>query len=304
MRWRGFRVGRAQLVGVFLTGVAFAALSLAWPRIFFPMIWGALTLLLEPWNYSRDPKRSLLGDLSLGRPARALRLIAGGLAVGFIWELYNIESRSKWIYTVPGFEEFKLFEMPLLGFGGFPIFALDCFVVYQSLVLAGVALPVERGGATGQRRLGRTLLAALLAAAFSLGVLNGIDRWTTDSLRPRFEDLWLASETDRQRLAETYDDIFALARARPSEVASAVGTERSRAEDWVAAARLATLRGIGPANARLLWHAGVRSVADLAAADAGALSAQLRDMSRRPRAASPARVRIWVRAAQRAAGAA
>ena len=46
------------------------------------MIWGALTLLLEPWNYSRDPKRSLLGDLSAGRPGRLLRFLVGGMAIG------------------------------------------------------------------------------------------------------------------------------------------------------------------------------------------------------------------------------
>jgi len=63
VRWPTFTVGNRTLITLVLVGVAFAALSLTWPKYFFPMIWGALTLLLEPWNYSRDPKRSLLGYL-------------------------------------------------------------------------------------------------------------------------------------------------------------------------------------------------------------------------------------------------
>ncbi len=300
VRWPGFAVRRTHLFGVFGAGVIFAGLSLAWPRAFFPLIWGALTLLLEPFNYSRDPSRSLLGDLSVGRPGRGLRFILGGLAVGFIWELYNIESRSKWIYTVPGFEELKLFEMPVLGFGGFPIFALDCFVVYQSLMLAGVAVAPDLRGVRVRWR--RTLIAAGLAVLFSLAILAGIDRWTTDSLRPRFEELWLAGVEERERLAESYDDVFALARVGPAEVARVAGVDRAAAEQWVAAAQLGTLRGLGMDNARRLWESGVRSVAELASMDPEALSASLQDLMSRPRAASPSRVRVWVRAAREAAG--
>ncbi len=300
VRWPAFAVKRTLLYAIFAVGVIFAGLSLAWPRAFFALIWGALTLLLEPLNYSRDPKRSLLGDLSAGRPARALRFIVGGLSIGFIWELYNIESRSKWIYTVPGFEEIKLFEMPVLGFGGFSVFALDCFVVYQSLVLAGVAVPPELRGVGARTR--RTLVAALMAAVFSFAVLAGIDRWTTDSLRPRFEELWVAGAEERQRLAESYRDVFALAQARPAAVAQTVSVDQAAAEEWVAAAQLATLRGLGMENARQLWALGVRSVAELATVDPEALSASLREVMPRPRAASPARVRVWVRAAREAAG--
>ncbi len=299
VRWPGFAVKRTHLSGIFGAGVIFAGLSLAWPRAFFPLIWGALTLLLEPFNYTRDPSRSLLGDLSAGRPARVLRFIVGGLSIGFIWELYNIESRAKWIYTVPGFEELKLFEMPVLGFGGFSVFALDCFVVYQSLVLAGVAVPDRRGVRVRWRR---TLPAAVLAAVFSFAVLAGIDRWTTDSLGPRFDELWVAGVEERQRLAESYADVFALAQAPPPEVARLIGVDQAAAEEFVTAAQLGTLRGVGMDNARQLWGLGVRSVAALAGADPEALTAGLREVMTRPRAGAPARVRVWVRAAREAVG--
>jgi len=305
VRWPTFDVSRRMLVGLFSAGVAFAALSLAWPRIFFPMIWGALTLLLEPWNYSRDRSRSLLADLAKGRPARLLRFLLGGLAIGFIWELYNIEARSKWIYTVPGFESFKLFEMPLAGFLGFPVFALDCFVVYQSLVMSGVAIAPRLDPSADVPRLRprRTALTAVVAAAFSLAVLFGMDRWNTDSLRPRLQGLWLVDSSERERLNATpYGNLFVLAEAEPVEVAGRASATLSQAEEWIAAARLSTLRGIGTENARLLWEAGINSVTRLAASEPAELSARLRDMSRRPRAATPPKVRVWVTAAQRATG--
>jgi hypothetical protein len=302
VRWPTFHVGRRLLVGIFIAGVVFAGLSLAWPWLFFPMIWGALTLLLEPLNYWRDPGRSLLGDLSAGRPGRLLRFLAGGLMIGFLWELYNIESRSKWIYTVPGFENFKLFEMPLLGFLGFPVFALDCFVVYQSLVMARVAV-AENVGTVGALKIkpGRAMAAAAAAAVFSLAALFGMDRWNTDSVRPRLEGLWAVQPAALERLATSrYGDIFALARAEPRAVAEATGYSLADAGAWVAAARVSTLRGIGTVNAQLLWQVGVASVADLAASDPDRLGERLRGLSERPRGATPPKVRVWVRAARRA----
>jgi len=301
IRWPTFNVKGRTLVSLVLVGIAFAALSLVWPRYFFPMIWGALTLLLEPWNYSRDPKRSLLGDLSAGRPGRLLRFLVGGMAIGFLWEMYNIESLSKWIYTVPGLENFKLFEMPLLGFFGFPVFALDCFVVYQSLLLVGVAVPEKIGATDVRLRPGRTVAAAVAAVAFSLAVLIGMDRWNTDSLRPTLRGLWLVSPAQQQSLAPTpYRNLFVLADAEPAEVAEITSALSSLAEQWVSASQLSTLRGIGTVNAQLLWDAGVRSLADLASAEPDELGADLQQRTTRPRAATPPKVRVWVGAARRA----
>jgi hypothetical protein len=301
LRWPTFAVSRSGLLVLFLGGVVFALLSMAWPRAFFPMVWGALTLLLEPWNYSRDPSRSLLGDLSRGRPGRLLRFLTGGLFIGLLWEFYNIESRSKWIYTVPGFENFKLFEMPLLGFFGFPVFALDCFVMYQTLVLLRVAVPEDEGDEPKHSpRPGRSVVAVVGAIVFSIAVLFGMDRWNTDSLRPRLSEMWLANPAQIERLADTpYVDLFALAGADPEAVAAATGAPAADAQDWVSAAQLIILRGIGVDNARLLWDSGVNSVGELAAADPDALATQLQASSERPRVATAPKVRVWVSSAQR-----
>jgi len=47
-----------------------------------------------------------------------------------LWEFWNYWARTKWIYSVPILERFKVFEMPVAGYLGFPAFALECFTMY------------------------------------------------------------------------------------------------------------------------------------------------------------------------------
>lgn len=292
VRWRRLPVSRTLLAALQGAGILFFALALAWPRFFFPLIWGGVTLLVDPWVYRRDPGRSLVGALERGRPGVILRILLGGLAIGFLWELYNARARGHWIYTVPGMEEVKLFEMPVLGFLGFPVLALDGWVAWNALVLARLA-PGE--GTPANRR--RVALAVPLALAASVGVLRGMERWTVTSATPVLSEVVGAAAP---RLQAAGMSVFTLAHADPGHVAEAADTAVDVARDWVRAARLMTLRGIGAANARALEQAGVPSVEDLARVDAGALADRLRQAGV-PRI-TDARVRVWVRAARRQAG--
>ncbi|MFW6176039.1 MAG: hypothetical protein ACOC7L_04375, partial [Acidobacteriota bacterium] len=225
--WRRprFRVRGGHLVALFGGGMAFLALALWRPLAFFPLVWGAVTLLLEPWNWSRDPGSSLFGDLSRGRYGRIVRLLAGGLAIGLLWESFNWAAGARWIYTVPGLEGLKLFEMPLPGFLGFPVLALDGYVAYRTLGHLGVAAPgwdeddpesreVVRGappsgapvavedpagpvggeGTRGGLRPVRTTAAVVLGLLFCGGVQAGVDRWTVDSVQAPLEALPAVSD--------------------------------------------------------------------------------------------------------------
>jgi hypothetical protein len=62
-------------------------------------------------------------------------LLLAGILCGGYWELCNFWSLEKWIYTVPFFSQGKLFEMPYLGFLGFPPFCVQCFVMINALYL-------------------------------------------------------------------------------------------------------------------------------------------------------------------------
>lgn len=293
VRWRPFALGARGLRRLRLAGLAMVALVLLWPRYFFPLVWGATTLLVEPWVYERAPRRSLLHDLAQGRPGRLLRLLGAGAMIGFIWELLNIRARAKWIYTVPFIEEWKLFEMPVPGFLGFPPFAVECFVLWQALVVAGVAVPRYSGARTLLQ--GRIRPAVLAAIAFCLLISWGMDARTIDSLKPRLDDLGITAVAP---LRSAGYDAFRLAAAEPRMTARVAGVAPDAAAEWVDHARLATTRGIGAEWAAALQSVGVKSVEALAAADPAELVAALERQSGRDLV--DARVRVWVRGARRA----
>ena len=73
---------------------------------------------------------SIAGDLARGDFRRLLSLLAGGFICGFLWEFWNYWALSKWTYTVPYFGNIRIFEMPVLGYLGFPPFAVECWVIY------------------------------------------------------------------------------------------------------------------------------------------------------------------------------
>ena len=62
-------------------GLACLVLPLLWPDVFFPLTWGSLVFLLEPWN-RRHARRSFLRDLEAGEAGPFLRTLLAGLICG------------------------------------------------------------------------------------------------------------------------------------------------------------------------------------------------------------------------------
>jgi hypothetical protein len=114
----------------FVLGWLMLCLMLVWPEIFFPLIWLSLYFILEPINIWRG-NRSLAHWTRHGdwRPVVALWL--GVLLTAFFWELWNYYSYPKWIYHVPWGDGLHVFEMPLLGYGGYLPFALELYALYH-----------------------------------------------------------------------------------------------------------------------------------------------------------------------------
>ena len=110
----------------------------------FALVWLGFVFLLEPIT-DRLGGETILGDLVKGQPARLYRLLLAGAICGLLWEFWNYWAIGKWIYSVPAPLDFgpKIFEMPLLGFLGFPPFAVECFA-FQSLLLALLRRPWVR----------------------------------------------------------------------------------------------------------------------------------------------------------------
>ncbi|MBI2162020.1 MAG: hypothetical protein HYU25_16865 [Candidatus Rokubacteria bacterium] len=97
-----------------------------------PLVWAGWALLLEPLN-ARAGRPSWLADLRRGDASRVLALLASGLLCGVLWEFWNYWALTKWTYSLPYAGDLKLFEMPVLGYLGFPPFALECFAMYHWL---------------------------------------------------------------------------------------------------------------------------------------------------------------------------
>jgi hypothetical protein len=60
-------------------------------------------------------------------------LLASGAICGVLWEFWNFWATTRWTYTLPYLGDAKLFEMPLVGYLGFPPFALECYAMWQWL---------------------------------------------------------------------------------------------------------------------------------------------------------------------------
>lgn len=114
--------------------IAAGALSAALPLIvisawFVPLVWLGLIFVLDPMNALRG-QPSITGDIQRGGYRRLLALLVSGGLCGALWEFWNYWALTKWTYTVPYLGEVKIFEMPVLGYLGFPFFAIESWAMY------------------------------------------------------------------------------------------------------------------------------------------------------------------------------
>lgn len=128
--WLVIRDDVRTTTAFFISGLAMLVLLLAWPVYFFPFVWLSVYFITEPVNV-------WLGNCSLAEGTRVgnwravVSLFLGVLVTGFFWEMWNYWSYPKWVYQVPGVDFFRVFEMPLLGYGGYLPFALELHALYS-----------------------------------------------------------------------------------------------------------------------------------------------------------------------------
>jgi hypothetical protein len=130
----------ATLLAFFASGWAMLALLLVWPRFFFPFLWISVYFILEPINVWLG-NRSLARHTAHGDWRPVLALWVGCLICSFFWEMWNFHSYPKWMYRVPFVDFLRIFEMPLLGYGGYLPFSLELYALYH--LIQGVLKPGE-----------------------------------------------------------------------------------------------------------------------------------------------------------------
>jgi hypothetical protein len=128
-RFPGGPVARRLL---FACGLVMFGALMAWPELFFPFVWLSLFFLIDPINAARG-RRSILALAARGDWRPVIGLCGGVLVCGFFWEMWNVASWPKWVYSIPYLEFGHVFEMPAFGYLGYPPFALEVFAITHLL---------------------------------------------------------------------------------------------------------------------------------------------------------------------------
>ena len=127
---------RSAHFGIITVGLLFVAVPLLVTvregQYLFGGVWLGFVFLLDPINY-RLNGRSLLGEWERGQSATLSSFMVAGLVCGLLWEFWNYWARARWLYVFPIWQDWKIFQMPLPGYLGFPPFALECLVMYEFL---------------------------------------------------------------------------------------------------------------------------------------------------------------------------
>ena len=306
---RPITVTTAVQAGLVSLGIVFVLGVLFYPRYCFPLVWGSIIFLFEPINY-RWSATSLLKDWERGTARKFYLLLTAGLICGVLWEFWNFWAATKWIYTVPFFEELKIFEMPLAGFLGFPPFAVECYVVYNFISI----FRHQRGWEEDNYRLnqGERVLSPLVAITslvgliFCLATFNAMDTKTVNSYWPSIAELEIVPPEVTVRL-----EAFAI--KTPQALLIRTGSTQGRRElaltlnvsddelaRWIKTAALSQLKGMGTVNANLLNKAGIEDIPGLARQDPAMLYGKLASLTHgdTPSAPREAIIRVWVQEAR------
>jgi hypothetical protein len=278
------------------------------PQYFFPLIWVGFIFLLEPFNY-RYGGRSLLRDIEGGNPRKIYLLLTAGWICGLLWEFWNFWALSKWVYTIPFFEEKKGFEMPFLGFLGFPPFAVQAYVMYNLISLfrsvrgweeSTYRLHLER-----RTRSLTAVLTAILLGSFYILIFKAIDLKTVDSYYPRLKDAYWISLQYQKELPKvgisTLEDLLLKTKEKRErdELALRLLIPKEWLVQWVEKAQLVQLKGLGIENLRLLEGVGAHSISTLATEDPEKLYTKIEQLSQGKSFPKKTKIRIWIREAQK-----
>lgn len=122
LRKPGWCVFLGVLSAVGLTGIVFA------PDYTYPLLWiSPVAVFLLVQFLMRE--RCVLDPVGEGDWSVFFRFAVAALACGLCWETWNYYALAKWVYAVPWVHRFQIWEMPLIGFGGYLPFGVECAAV-------------------------------------------------------------------------------------------------------------------------------------------------------------------------------
>lgn len=116
--------------GLFIMGIR--------PDLSFGLVWLAPLLIILAVQTLAGEK-TILAPLRSGDWRPVVTAAIASLICGFFWEMWNIGSLARWVYAIPYVDRFRIFAMPVPGYGGYLPFGLECLAVGQ-LLMGGPAM--------------------------------------------------------------------------------------------------------------------------------------------------------------------
>ncbi|MCX8110264.1 MAG: hypothetical protein N3D15_03325 [Syntrophorhabdaceae bacterium] len=248
-----------------LLGSVTLLLTLIIPEYFFGLAWVSIGLIFDGYNYYKG-YNSFGRDLESGHLEDIIAAMLSGLFCGILWEFWNFWAITKWIYTVPFFENMKLFEMPILGYIGFVVFGLETTAFLN--LLNGI----------WSRKI-YVLAITIIMACICVITFALIDRFTVFSHLARVDELFFLSEDKRETL--TREGIKTSYRI---DIKNLDEKERGYID-------LLHLKGLGLINLKQLSQYKIENIDGLSAIDEKSLSSILKEENLR-------RVRVFIKAAK------
>ncbi len=127
------RFGTPTLLAVFISGWLMLGAMVVWPSYLFPLCWISILFIVDPLaRFAGATSVSSFIERGDRRPLYSLAI--SGLICGWFWEMWNFLAMPKWVYSVPHVGFFQIWEMPILGYGGYIPFAMEIFAFYAFVV--------------------------------------------------------------------------------------------------------------------------------------------------------------------------
>jgi hypothetical membrane protein len=125
--------GKAPAMAGMLVSAAGLMLIGTFPDLLYPLVWAAPLLIITSLQ-AMVGRSTIFSGLRSGNWGGLLSAALAALICGFFWELWNVKSLARWEYAIPFVDCCHIFAMPLLGYGGYLPFGLECLVAGQMVL--------------------------------------------------------------------------------------------------------------------------------------------------------------------------
>ncbi|MBS3065082.1 MAG: hypothetical protein J4451_01120 [DPANN group archaeon] len=124
-----YKISKKLLISMVIFGIICFVAPIFLPTFAFPLVWMSFFFILDPINYLHK-QPSIIKHLEDRNLVIPLSLLLAGIVMGFFWEFWNYWAITKWTYSLPFVNFFKIFEMPILGYLGYFPFAFELYAMY------------------------------------------------------------------------------------------------------------------------------------------------------------------------------